>query len=105
VFIDFTAAWCVTCQVNKRTSLYNFQVAKAFADRDIVTLKADWTKQDPRITAELASLGRNAVPVYALYVPGESKPHLLPEVLTPTLVLDEISRLPAAKVAAVTPPK
>ena len=105
VFVDFTAAWCVTCQVNKRTSLYNFQVAKAFADRDIVTLKADWTKQDPRITAELASLGRNAVPVYALYVPGESKPHLLPEVLTPTLVLDEISRLPAAKVAAVTPPK
>ncbi len=105
VFVDFTAAWCVTCQVNKRTSLYNFQVAKAFADRDIVTLKADWTKQDPRITAELASLGRNAVPVYALYIPGESKPHLLPEVLTPTLVLDEISRLPAAKVAAATPQK
>jgi thiol:disulfide interchange protein DsbD len=103
VFVDFTAAWCVTCQVNKRTSLYNFQVAKAFADRDIVTLKADWTKQDPRITAALASLGRNAVPVYALYIPGESQPRLLPEVLTPSLVLDEISRLPAAKVASAAP--
>jgi thiol:disulfide interchange protein DsbD len=103
VFVDFTAAWCVTCQVNKRTSLYNLQVAKAFADRDIVTMKADWTRQDPRITKELASLGRNAVPVYALYVPGESQPHLLPEVLTPTLVLDEINRLPSAKVATAAP--
>ncbi len=103
VFVDFTAAWCVTCQVNKRTSLYNLQVVKAFADREIVTMKADWTRQDPRITAELASMGRNAVPVYALYIPGESKPHLLPEVLTPSLVLDEISRLPAAKVASAIP--
>ena len=100
VFVDFTAAWCVTCQVNKRVALYNLQVAKAFSDRDVVTLKADWTRQDPRITAELASLGRNAVPVYAFYIPGEAEPHLLPEVLTPSLVLDEISRLPAAKVAS-----
>jgi thiol:disulfide interchange protein DsbD len=103
VFVDFTAAWCVTCQVNKRTSLYNLTVAKAFADREIVTMKADWTRQDPRITRELASLGRNAVPVYALYIPGESSPHLLPEVLTPTLVLDQINRLPAAKVASAVP--
>jgi thiol:disulfide interchange protein len=100
VFVDFTAAWCVTCQVNKRVALYNLKVAKAFADRDVTTLKADWTRQDPRITATLASLGRNAVPVYALYVPGEAEPRLLPEVLTPSLVLDEISRLPAAKVAS-----
>jgi thiol:disulfide interchange protein len=104
VFVDFTAAWCVTCQVNKRVALYNVKVAKAFADRDVITLKADWTRQDPRITATLASLGRNAVPVYALYVPGESEPRLLPEVLTPSLVLDEISRLPAAKVASAAAP-
>ena len=65
----------------------------------IVPLKADWTRQDPRITAALARLGRNAVPVYALYLPGEEAPHLLPEMLTPTLVLDEISRLPAARAA------
>ncbi|HEY2628676.1 MAG TPA: protein-disulfide reductase DsbD domain-containing protein [Usitatibacter sp.] len=104
VFVDFTAAWCVTCQVNKRVALYNVKVAKAFADREVITMKADWTRQDPRITATLAALGRNAVPVYAFYVPGENEPRLLPEVLTPSLVLDEISRLPAARVASAAAP-
>ena len=97
VFVDFTAAWCVTCQVNKRIALHNGEVVKAFAARDVVLLKADWTRQDPRITATLAALGRNAVPVYALYVPGESEPRLLPEVLTPSLVLAEIAKLPVGK--------
>ena len=94
VFVDFTAAWCVTCQVNKRIALHNAQVIAAFASHDVVALKADWTRQDPRITATLAKLGRNAVPVYALYLPGEDAPHLLPEVLTPALVLEELARLP-----------
>ena len=97
VFVDFTAAWCVTCQVNKRIALHNAQVIAAFAAHEVVALRADWTRQDPRITATLAQLGRNAVPVYALYLPGESAPHLLPEVLTPALVLAEISRLPVAR--------
>jgi thiol:disulfide interchange protein DsbD len=97
VFVDFTAAWCVTCQVNKRVALHNEAVIKAFELRDVVPLKADWTRQDPRITEALAALGRNAVPVYAIYAPGSAAPRLLPEVLTPNLVLDEISRLPAAK--------
>jgi len=97
VFVDFTAAWCVTCQVNKRIALHDEGVEKAFAARDVVKLKADWTRQDPRITAALAGLGRNAVPVYALYVPGEDKPRLLPEVLTPSIVISEVSRLPSAK--------
>jgi thiol:disulfide interchange protein DsbD len=94
VFVDFTAAWCVTCQVNKRVALHNASVVKAFAEAGVVPLRADWTRQDPRITATLSELGRNAVPVYALYIPGEAAPHLLPEVLTPSLVLDEISKLP-----------
>jgi thiol:disulfide interchange protein/DsbC/DsbD-like thiol-disulfide interchange protein len=103
VFVDFTAAWCVTCQVNTRIALHNDDVVKAFAARDVVLLKADWTRQDPRITATLAALGRNAVPVYALYVPGETSPRLLPEVLTPSLMLAEIARLPEGKSAtAVT---
>ena len=102
VFVDFTAAWCVTCQVNKRIALHNAQVIAAFAAHDVVALRADWTRQDPLITATLAQLGRNAVPVYALYLPGESAPHLLPEVLTPALVLAEISRLPARTGTAVT---
>jgi thiol:disulfide interchange protein DsbD len=99
VFVDFTAAWCVTCQVNKRVALHDAAVAKAFADRGIVRLTADWTRQDPQITEALAALGRNAVPVYALYLPGEDSPHLLPEVLTPAIVLAEIDRVPAAKSA------
>jgi len=103
VFVDFTAAWCVTCQVNKRVALNNEDVVRAFADRGVVALKADWTRQDPRITAALSELGRNAVPVYALYLPGTDRPLLLPEVLTPSLVLAQITRLPAGKGAtAVT---
>jgi thiol:disulfide interchange protein DsbD len=83
--------------VNKRVALHNDAVVKEFAARGVVPLRADWTRQDPRITATLSALGRNAVPVYALYIPGESAPHLLPEVLTPSLVLAELSNVPAAK--------
>ena len=96
VFVDFTAAWCVTCQVNKRVALHNDAVRREFANRGVVTLKADWTRQDPRITRELSALGRNAVPVYALYRPGTDAPLLLPEVLTPSVVLDALASLPAA---------
>ncbi len=99
VFVDFTAAWCVTCQVNKRVALNDAEVVKAFGARAVVPLRADWTRNDPRITATLSALGRNAIPVYALYLPGQEQPRLLPEVLTPNLVLEEITRLPAAKPA------
>jgi thiol:disulfide interchange protein DsbD len=104
VFVDFTAAWCVTCQVNKRVALNRTEVAKALAERGVVALKADWTNHDPRITAALAELGRNALPVYALYAPGQSQPKLLPEVLTASLVVEEISRLPVALSAATANP-
>ena len=95
-FVDFTAAWCVTCQVNKRVALNNAEVVAAFASRAVTPLRADWTRHDPRITATLSALGRTAIPVYALYLPGEAQPRLLPEVLTPGIVLEEFSRLPAA---------
>jgi thiol:disulfide interchange protein DsbD len=100
VFVDFTAAWCVTCQVNKRVALHNQAVLEGFALRKVVPLRADWTRQDPRITATLAALGRNAVPVYALYLPGEAAPRLLPELLTPSLVLAELARIPAGPAIA-----
>jgi thiol:disulfide interchange protein DsbD len=102
VFVDFTAAWCVTCQVNKRIALNNTAVVREFASRGVVPLKADWTRHDPRITTTLSRLGRNAIPVYALYLPGEAEPRLLPEVLTPALVIAELSRLPAGQTATAS---
>jgi thiol:disulfide interchange protein DsbD len=94
VFVDFTAAWCVTCQVNKRTTLGD---ARLMADLDrarIALLRADWTRRDATISNELSRLGRNGVPVYAIYRPGQSHPTLLPELLTIQLVRDALA-LPA----------
>jgi len=92
VFVDFTAAWCVTCQVNKRLVLNSTRVREAFARQDVQLLRADWTRRDPVITATLAALGRNGVPVYVLYRPGK-EPLLLPEVLDTGLVVDALATL------------
>jgi thiol:disulfide interchange protein DsbD len=81
VFVDFTAAWCVTCQYNKRTTLADAGVRADFQARNVALLRADWTRRDPRISAELARLGRSGVPVYALYAPGAAGPRLLSEIL------------------------
>jgi thiol:disulfide interchange protein DsbD len=81
VFVDFTAAWCVTCQYNKRTTLSNAAVLADMAAKNVSLLRADWTRRDPAITAELARLGRNGVPVYAIYKNGQA-PQLLSEVLS-----------------------
>jgi thiol:disulfide interchange protein DsbD len=94
VFVDFTASWCLSCQVNERIALTKPEVMKAFADSHVALLKADWTQHDDVITDTLAKLGRSGVPVYALYVPGESTPRLLPEVLTPGIVTEAIANLP-----------
>ena len=83
VFVDFTAAWCVTCQYNKRTTLADRDVLDAFAAHRVLLLRADWTRADAAISAELARLGRSGVPVYALYAPGAAAPTLLPELLRP----------------------
>ncbi|MEO6929505.1 MAG: thioredoxin family protein [Casimicrobiaceae bacterium] len=92
VFVDFTAAWCVTCQVNKRTTLQRTAVQDAFARANVALLRADWTRRDPQITAALAALGRNGVPVYVLYRPGK-EPRLLPEILTQQAVFDALATL------------
>ena len=93
VFVDFTAAWCVTCQYNKRTVLADAQVLADFDARRVVMLRADWTRRDAAITAELARLGRNGVPVYALYAPGAAGPRLLSEILTAREVRDALGEL------------
>jgi thiol:disulfide interchange protein len=96
VFVDFTASWCLSCQVNERVALTRPEVMKAFADAHVVLLRADWTRYDDSITRALNSFGRSGVPTYALYVPGEAQPRLLPEVLTPGIVTDALAQLPRA---------
>ncbi len=82
VFVDFTAAWCVTCQYNKRTTLANAAVQADFAARNVALLRADWTRRDPAITAALTQLGRSGVPVYVLYAAGKA-PVVMTEILSP----------------------
>ncbi|MFZ5485911.1 MAG: protein-disulfide reductase DsbD family protein, partial [Pseudomonadota bacterium] len=81
VFVDFTAAWCVTCQFNKRTTLSDAGLLADFAARRVALLRADWTLRDPAITAALAQLGRSGVPVYVLYAPGRA-PQVFSEILS-----------------------
>ena len=93
VFIDFTAAWCLSCQVNERAVLRSNDVQHQFASKKITLLKADWTQYDPEITRELASLNRSGVPTYVIYPNGPtSAPDVLPELLTKSIVLDALTR-------------
>jgi thiol:disulfide interchange protein len=94
VFVDFTASWCLSCQVNERVALNRPEVQQAFQSANVVLLRADWTRHDEAITQALTALGRSGVPAYALYAPGETNPRLLPEVLTPGIVTDALSKLP-----------
>ena len=92
MFIDFTAAWCVTCQVNKRLVLNSSETRDAFTRSNVALLRADWTRRDPAIGQALAALGRNGVPAYVLYRPGR-KPLLLPEVLQQSTINDALATL------------
>jgi DsbC/DsbD-like thiol-disulfide interchange protein/cytochrome c biogenesis protein CcdA len=94
VFVDFTAAWCVTCQYNKRTTLAQPEVLADFSARRVALLRADWTRRDARISAELGRLGRSGVPVYALYAPGAAGPRLLSEILSVAEVRDALAAMP-----------
>jgi thiol:disulfide interchange protein len=94
VFVDFTAAWCVTCQFNKRSTLSRAEVMADFAQRRVLLLRADWTRRDAAISAELARLGRSGVPVYALYAPGAAGPKLLSEILSVDEVRTALATLP-----------
>ncbi len=91
VFLNVTAAWCITCQVNERIALRRDAVQAAMAARGIVYLKADWTRGDPAITALLRSHGREGVPLYLFWPPGGGEAVILPEVLTEAMVLRQIA--------------
>ena len=92
VFVDFTAAWCVTCQVNKRLVLNAEDVRAQFAAKRVALVRADWTRRDPAITRALAAFGRNGVPVYVLYRPGKA-PLVLPEVLRRSTMQEALDTL------------
>ena len=92
VFVDFTAAWCVTCQYNKKTTLASAEVLSAMDAAKVQTFRADWTRRDAAITAELQKLGRNGVPVYVLQAPGQA-PVVFSEILSVTEVKDALGRL------------
>jgi thiol:disulfide interchange protein/DsbC/DsbD-like thiol-disulfide interchange protein len=90
IYVDFTARWCATCQTNKKIVFHSDAVLRAFAAKKIVTLRADWTNKDPAITAELAKYQRSAVPFNVIWQPGKAEPVILPELLTPSIVLDAV---------------
>ncbi|MDE3162313.1 MAG: thioredoxin family protein, partial [Acidobacteriota bacterium] len=94
VFVDFTASWCLSCQVNERIALDQPEVKHGFAQANVVLLRADWTRRDESITQALTALGRDGVPAYVLYRPGQSTPILLPQVLTSGIILDALKDLP-----------
>jgi thiol:disulfide interchange protein DsbD len=92
VLVDFTAAWCVTCQFNKKNALQDEGFLADVRARQVVLLRADWTRRDPQVTAALRALGRSGVPVYALYVPGKPSV-LLSEILSASELRQALAQL------------
>jgi len=92
VFIDFTAGWCINCQVNDLLVLQNHEVVRAFKEQGIIAFKGDWTKYDPAITQALAFYGRDSIPVYVYYPPGSTTPNILSQLITPKMILERIRK-------------
>jgi thiol:disulfide interchange protein DsbD len=99
VFVDFTAAWCLTCKFNEASVLEAHDVREAFQRHGIVKLKADWTNGDPVITKLLQHFGRPGVPLYVLYPAKNEEPIVFPEVLTKSMVLEKLETV-ARRVAS-----
>jgi len=91
VFVNMTAAWCVTCLVNERVAIGTEAVRRAFAERKVTYLKGDWTRQDPQISEYLRDNGRDGVPLY-VYYPPHGPPEVLPQILTENVVLEKLNR-------------
>ena len=94
VFVDFTAQWCITCQANKKVALNRDEVQARFKELGVTIMKADWTDKNETITRALESFGRSGVPLYVLHTGREGeKPILLPELLTPSIVMNALDSL------------
>lgn len=96
VFVNLTASWCISCLVNERVALSRPEVKEAFAKAGVAYLKGDWTREDPKITAVLKAHGRSGVPLYLYYAPGAAEAQVLPQILTPGLVIEAVSPAPTA---------
>ena len=93
VFVNMTAAWCVTCLLNERVALDRPAVRQRFAARGVTVLKGDWTRQDTEISRFLRRQGRDGVPLYVLYPPGHRPGVVLPQILTEATVLSALDRM------------
>ena len=94
IFIDFTAAWCLSCQVNEQVAFSSEEVQNKFKELGINSFKADWTSRDETITKALAKYGRNSVPLYVLYSgKTDEDPQLLPEIITPGIILEALESI------------
>jgi thiol:disulfide interchange protein DsbD len=91
VFVDFTASWCLICQVNKKVAIHTEATEALFAEYGIVAMEADWTRYDPVITEELERFGRSGVPLYVLYSP-DGKVTVLPQSLTNGIVSEAVEK-------------
>ncbi|MBB5707783.1 DsbC/DsbD-like thiol-disulfide interchange protein/cytochrome c biogenesis protein CcdA [Sphingopyxis panaciterrulae] len=89
VFVYFTADWCLSCKANEAGAIERAAVQTAFDKAGVVTLVGDWTGGDPVITRALAEHGRNSVPLYLWYAPGAERPEILPQILTPGLLVEK----------------
>jgi thiol:disulfide interchange protein/DsbC/DsbD-like thiol-disulfide interchange protein len=94
-FVDFTAAWCLSCKVNEQVALDIDSTKKLFAQKHVALFRGDWTHDDPEISKTLREFNRDGVPLYLLYSPGNpAAPQVLPEVLTPGIVQDALQKVP-----------
>jgi thiol:disulfide interchange protein len=93
IFVNFSASWCITCLVNEQVALSQPVVANAFEQKGVAYLKADWTNRDDAIAQTLESFGRSGVPLYLAYSAGASEPTVLPQLLTPEIVVEAIEQL------------
>ena len=92
MFVNFTAAWCISCLVNERVALSRPEVVAALQGQNVAYLKGDWTNRNAEIAQALHKLGRDGVPLYVLYSP-KGEPKILPQVLTPSLVVEALNTL------------
>jgi thiol:disulfide interchange protein len=96
VLVDFTAAWCLSCQVNERAVFHSAEVQRKLRDSGVILMKADWTNYDPQITQALSQYGRSGVPYYVMYGTS-SEPLISTELLSPQAMLDALDKLQSAR--------